>query len=228
MLIINLYIIFEMGTKVPVLSFVIIIAINFFYYLIMQIKKSNYKIIIILVIPLIIVSTLFITIYPKTSFHKNIVIHTNYLKKKHNNHINMNIFIDHIIFSERLSFEKKTRKAYENSSIIEKFVGIGYIENYATDNVRIKTIEIDYFDIFYRHGILGFIIFFIPIVYSIKSIIKNIKYESFKKINIITSIILIFVLALFQGHIFVTPANSIYVALILSLTLNNSFLYKNC
>ena len=40
------------------------------------------------------------------------------------------------------------------------------------------------------------------------------------KLNIILCIALIFILALFQGHILVTPSNSIYVALILSLEKN--------
>ena len=37
---------------------------------------------------------------------------------------------------------------------------------------NIETTEIDYFDLFYRHGIIGFIIFIIPIIYVLKDIIK--------------------------------------------------------
>ena len=48
-----------------------------------------------------------------------------------------------------------------------------------------------------------------------------------KTLNIGLSIILIFILALFQGHIFVNPANSIYVALILALAYNKSMVFKN-
>ena len=85
----------------------------------------------------------------------------------------------------------------------------------------------DYFDVFYRHGIFGFIIFFYPLVYVLKGILSN-KYKLNKKtLNIGLSIILIFILALFQGHIFVNPANSIYVALILALTYNKSMVFKN-
>ena len=53
------------------------------------------------------------------------------------------------------------------------------------------------------------------------------KYKLNKKtLNIGLSISLIFILALFQGHIFVNPANSIYVALILALTYNKSMKFK--
>lgn len=67
---------------------------------------------------------------------------------------------------------------------------------------------------------LGFIIFFLPIVYVLKDIIKNKNKIDKYKLNIILCIALIFILALFQGYILVTPSNSIYVALILSLEKN--------
>lgn len=219
---INLYVVFSMGTKVPVLSLVLIILINLIYYLINLIKKHELKKLGIIFIPIIIIFISSIMIVPKTSFYKNLVIHINYLEKKDNGKITANHIIDHFIFSQRLTFEEKTRKSYVKSNALEKIVGIGYIENYSTDNIRLKMIEIDYFDIFYRHGPIGFIIFFIPVIYVLKGIFKNIKYKEYKKLNIIISISLIFILALFQGHILITPANSIFVALILSLTHNNS------
>ena len=220
-LVINLLVIFGIGTKVPVLSFIIVIGINILYYLISLIKKHNYKKLFILLIPIIFILTSTIIIIPKTSFYKNIVIHINYLEKKDNGNISMNHIIDHFIFSQRLTFEKKTRKAYVKSNITQKIFGIGYIENYGTDNIRLKTVEIDYFDILYRHGIIGFILFFIPVIYAIKSIIKNFKYKSYKKLNVILVICLIFLLALFQGHIFTSPSNGVFVALVLSLINSN-------
>ena len=225
--IINLYVIFSIGTKVPVLSFMLVLGINILYYLIYLAKKHNYKILIIILIPTLLITALSIVIFPKTSFYKNIVIHINYLEKKDNGHISTNHIIDHFIFSERLTFEEKTRKAYNKSTMLEKVFGIGYIENYSTDKVRLKTVEIDYFDIFYRHGIIGFIIFFTPIIIVLHGIIKNIKYKKKEKLNIILSICLIFILALFQGHILVTPSNSIFAALILALSYNNSYSFKN-
>lgn len=225
--IINLFVILSIGTKVPVLSFILIIGINVTYYFINLLKKKQYKKIMIITLPFIMVIAAAMIIFPKTSFYKNLEIHINYLEKKDNGKISTWHLIDHFIFSQRLTFEEKTRKAYNKSSISEKIFGIGYIENYATDNVRLKTIEIDYFDVFYRHGIVGFIIFFTPIIYILKGIIQKNKKINYKTLNIYISISLIFILALFQGHILVTPANSIYVALILSLIYNNAFVYKN-
>ena len=218
--IINLYVIFGIGTKVPVLSFIIIVITNIIYYMISLVKKQQYKKLSIIILPIIIIIALSVSIFPKTSFYKNIVIHINYLEEKDNGNISTQHIVDHFIFSQRLTFEEKTRKAYNESSFLEKVFGIGYIENYSTDKVRLKTVEIDYFDVFYRHGIIGFILFFTPVIYVIYKIIKDIKNINYRNLNIILSIVLILLLALFQGHIFVTPANSIYVALILALTYN--------
>ena len=41
-------------------------------------------------------------------------------------------------------------------------LGIGYVENYGTLTENRKTIEIDPFDIVFRHGIIGFLIYMIP------------------------------------------------------------------
>ncbi len=222
LLLINMYVIFTVGTKVPVFSFIIILSVNLLYYLISILQKKDYKKIKIMLIPIILVIGISIYMFPKTTFYKNIIIHINFLEKKDNGNITTKHLIDHFIFSERLTFEERTRKAYNKSNILEKVFGIGYIENYATDKIRLKTIEIDYFDIFYRHGLVGFVLFFIPIIYILKNKIK-IRHYNYVKLNIILSLILIFTLALFQGHIFVTPNNSIFVALILSLTYNNSY-----
>ena len=227
LLLINLYVILSIGTKVPVLSFIIIFIVNFVYYLINLIKKKDYKKLKIIIAPIIILIITSLFIFPKTSFYKNLVIHITYLEEKDNGKIPITEFIDHFIFSQRLKKKKKTRKAYNESSILEKTFGIGYIENYDTEKERNKTIEIDYFDVFYRHGIVGFIIFFIPIIYVLKKITKTFKNLNFVKLNLLLSVILIFLLAFFQGHIFVTPANSIYVALILALIYNNAFEFKN-
>ncbi len=222
---INLYVIFGIGTKVPVLSFILIITINLSYYIIALIKKRNHKQLVIIILPIIMVIIAGALLFPKTSFYKNLVIHINYLEEKDNGNISTKHIIDHFIFSQRLTFEEKTRKNYLKSSVLEKIFGIGYIENYATDKLSLKTVEIDYFDVFYRHGIIGFILFFTPIVYVIKEILKRIKKIDYKTLNYIISISLCIILALFQGHIFVTPANSLYVALVFSLVYNNSFVY---
>lgn len=219
---INLYTIFNIGTKTPVLSFFIVIFVNAIYFIFYLVKKYNYK---KLIIPLFSSFVIFVIgfsllVIPKTSFYKNLVIHINFLEKQNNGNINLSHFVDHFIFSERLSFAKKTQNFYCKSSYLEKLFGIGYMN--FQDKTFYKTIEIDYLDVFYRHGLVGFLLFFLPIIFIIKNIIKKNKGVNKKNLNIYLSILMILLIALFQGHIFVNPSTSIFAALILSLSYNNS------
>ena len=79
-------------------------------------------------------------------------------------------------------------------------------------------IEMDYFDILFRHGIIGFILYIsIFIYFLVKSIkhtisLKNIPY----KICMSLSLFLITFLALMTGHVLLAPSVSIFVALLLT------------
>lgn len=207
-----LYVFLSIGTKVPILSLLIILIFIFTYFMfyIFKSKKYNYLIYVLLFIITFILLLVFVV--PKTSFYKNILIHLEFLNIKSFKDLLSFDVIDHFIFSQRLSFLNNSFSSYKNADLISKILGIGYIENYNTSLMSIKMIEMDYFDILIRHGI-GFILFFIPIII----VFKNIKKLDNKFIYL--SIFLIFVLALFSGHVLITPATSIYVALILAITL---------
>lgn len=203
------YILLNIGTKTPVLCVMLILLLNIIYFIITDKRKRNY-----LIIASIIVISIGIYFIPKTSFYKNIQIHLDFLNV--NNPIDIlkdENLIDHFIFSQRLTFLKRTNTSYLKSPLTSKIIGIGYIENYATDKLNTKIIEMDYFDIFYRHGIFGTLLFFYPLYMFLRR--KNEKQkDNYKKLNNYTSIFLIFLLALFSGHIFVTPSTSIFVCLI--------------
>ncbi len=216
----TLYVFASIGTKVPVLSLLICIITTLLYYIIKWSKEKNIKNISISIIATALLIIISVIALPKTSFYKNIQIHKNYLGI--NNYLEIfkdyNL-IDHFIFSQRLTFLKNTHNNYKKSNILEKIIGIGYIENYGTDNVSLKTIEIDYFDILYRNGIIGFIMY-IYILYSY--ILKEKQKEKRKKLlntQYSTSILLILLLSLFSGHVLVAPPVSIFVALILTIIL---------
>lgn len=210
-----IYVFLSMGTKVPLLSLIICAITTLLFYIIKWIKEKQNKKLLITTISTIIVTLTSIIIIPKTTFYKNIQIHKEYLGFKSYTEILTNYkLLDHFVFSERLTFLNNTFNNYKKSNIIEKAIGIGYIENYGTDKISTKTIEIDYYEILFRNGIIGFIIFFnilIPII------IKRIKEKEITLENIETklSIILILLLGLFSGHILITPAVSIFVAIIL-------------
>ena len=210
-----LYSVFSLGTKTPVLGLGIILFFNLLYYVYKLFKSKKKKSIVIIFSSLILLCGVSAYVIPKTSFYENLKIHYNFLKKN-DVKIFSKEFLDHFVFSQRLSMEEKTRHNYNISPIQEKVFGIGYIENYSTDSVNLKIVEMDYFDIFYREGIIGFILFFIPVIYMIVMFFKN-NSINFVSVNMFISVILIMLLALFQGHIFITPAISIFVALILNM-----------
>lgn len=210
-----LYSVFSLGTKTPVLGLGIILFVNLLYYIYKLFKSKKKKSIIIIFGSLILLCGVSVYVIPKTSFYENLKIHYNFLKKN-DVKVFSKEFLDHFVFSQRLSMEERTRHNYNISPIQEKVFGIGYIENYSTDSVNLKIVEMDYFDIFYREGIVGFIVFFLPVIYMIVMFFKN-SSINFVSVNMFISILLIMLLALFQGHIFITPAISIFVALILNM-----------
>lgn len=210
-----LYSIFSLGTKTPVLGLGIILFFNLLYYVYKLFKSKKKKSIVIIFSSLILLCGVSAYVIPKTSFYENLKIHYNFLKKN-DVKVFSKEFLDHFVFSQRLSMEERTRHNYNKSPIQERIFGIGYIENYSTDSVNLKIVEMDYFDIFYREGIIGFILFFIPVIYMIVMFFKN-NSINFVSVNMFISILLIMLLALFQGHIFITPAISIFVALILNM-----------
>ena len=213
LLISTLYIFLSIGTKTPLISLIICIMTTFIYYLYTWIKNKNYKNIIISTTISIISIISIITIIPNTSFYKNIEIHKEYLGITNYFEILKNYeLIDHFIFSQRLSFLNNTSTNYKHADTLQKLFGIGYIENYGTDKVSTKMIEIDYFDILYRQGIIGSIIFtYIILSFYKKTNLKN----SLLKLELKTSILLILLLALFTGHILNSPSASIFVTTII-------------
>ena len=130
------------------------------------------------------------------------------------------------VVSGRNLFLKNNMQEYNNSNIMNKAVGIGYADKNEHGYFDRKTVEIDFCDIFFLQGILGCILFFIPIIIIIGMIIKKF-FVKFKKsildediISMITALALCIFVALFAGHTFVAPAVSIYIAIILA-RLNN-------
>ena len=221
-----LYSILTLGTKVPLMSLVIVIFFNLIYLIYKLFLNNDIKKIFISLITTAILIILSIILIPKTTFYENIKIHLNYLGVEKPIQIITDIdVIDRFIFSDRLSFLSNTKSNYDNSSISSKLLGIGYIENYSSDNVSTKMIEIDYYDIFYRHGLIGFIIFFTPVLVITYKIIKKANINNFNSLNKFISILLIYLLSLFSGHILTVPNVSIFVTLILCTTLFKDSLY---
>lgn len=212
MSILYLVVILTIGTKTPLLSFCITILSAILWLWIRSIKRKNYKVIFASLIAILVLSVGIISILPKTNFYKNIKVHMNYLKVDDlADVLEKPRLIDHFIFSQRLTFLDKKQALYEKANTYQKLFGIGYLKGKKVA----KAVEMDYFDIFYSHGLVGCLIFFIAYVYVLINILKNRKKLNFSQYMLYISLILIIFLSLFTGHIITAPSVSIIVIMII-------------
>lgn len=211
--IIYIIVILTIGTKTPLLTLLITIVFSYLYYMSTCIKKKTYKPLVVSGLVIIAVLCSLLLVIPKTNFYKNIKVHLDYLEVD-------NVFevfkeqelVDHFIFSQRLTFLEKKAALYSDSSLYENLFGIGY----TNDNETTKLIEMDYFDILYSHGIVGFILFFTIYFLTLYKISKDKQRLTFERYMLKLSIFLILILSLFTGHIITAPAVSL-IAIILIL-----------
>lgn len=210
--ILYLYIILTIGTKTPLLSLGITIFFAYLWFIYKEIKQKKYKPIGISLIALIVFIIGLILILPKTTFYKNIETHLNYLKLDNVTEVFENEhLVDHFIFSSRLSFLEDRQTDYMKSNMYQKLFGIGYLKN----NKEAKAVEMDYFDIYYSHGIIGFILFFGIYGYIFYLIMKDRRKLDFEQYMLYVSVLLSIFLSFFTGHIITAPAVSILVTVLL-------------
>jgi len=117
---------------------------------------------------------------------------------------------DALVLGRRLLYLSNVNDLYVKSPINEKFIGMGY------HNKINKNVEMDFFDVFYSNGIIGFIIYFIPIIYIIKNRIKLKEKNRFIYINKYYTLLLIFMLTLITGHVITEPNVSLFVSIIIA------------
>jgi len=187
---------FNIGSKIIIISLLVSIIYN--VILVLKNKNLNKKYLVIGIILLV----LSICIIPRTNIYYNIILHLNYLGINSFKDIFSYNFFNRFIFSDRLTYLINTNDIYIKSSILEKLLGIGFIHNYSSDLISFKMIEMDFFDIFYSLGIIGFLIYLKPLIKGIKTM--NNKLFKF-------SVIMSLIMAFLMGHTLVAPSVSIFI-----------------
>lgn len=218
----------EIGTKVAFVSIAVLIVLTLILSIIKLIRKEIkgfYK----QVIALLLIGLLTFLFFGNTSIGKN--LHINPIsfgkqssiekpetpvespeKKEPSKDIN-------VILSGRSDFFKSDLKKYNNSSISDKLVGLGYISPKKDIVQERKLVEIDYFDVFFCHGILGTLIYIIPLAVLIVICVKNFfakfvnNMRNHTLILMIYSVLIGFGIALMAGHVFTAPAVSMFLIL---------------
>jgi hypothetical protein len=190
--------IFILGTKTPFISLVICSL----YYIFKEVNKKD----IIKVSVMSLISLVFIfVVIPLTPLYKNVIIHASFLKLNNISElIEKPELFDHFVLGSRLQFLNSNAEIYLNSTINDKLLGIGYIENS-------KLAEMDFNDILFRQGIIGFIVYFGTIFYVF---LNKLIYKKY-----ILPITLIILISGIVGHVMTAPAVSTFAAYILCLAI---------
>ena len=211
---IYLYVILTIGTKTPLLSLGITIFFTYLWFIHQEIKLKRVKRVAISIILLLIFIAGMIVILPKTNFYKNIETHLEFLEVDNITEVFKDKkLIDHFIFSERLTFLENRYKDYRDENNYLQLFGIGYLK----DGKDTKAIEMDYFDIYYSQGLIGFIIYFGIYGYFFALIMKRRKRLDFTQYMLYISVVLSVLLSFITGHIITAPAVSILLVVLLIL-----------
>ena len=193
------------GTRLPLIIFLICVLYIFIKKLIRDIKCKNINYTNIIIFLLFIIA--FIIKFKETPLWKNFVIHVKYLKLENPLEVFTSFkLFDHFVFNRRLTFLKNANKLIKKSCLSNKLFGLGFLKKY---------VEMDMFDIFYVFGLIGFIILVIAILFIIKNLRnrKDIYY---------LPIFIILITSLLSGHVILSPN----VSLIASVVIVNTYYKK--
>lgn len=238
------------GTKVGYGACILVLVVAFFMKLIelFQTRKTNiFKLNILkssllgILILLLIIITPFAPIYYNTLSHMNLlgielpsdntqVDESDQPKSNTKEQTNTkpqepisNEQVENLLLSSRELFLENQKNEFINAPFSQKMFGMGYAGNYTTEP---KMVEMDFYDLFFSFGIIGFLVLMAPIVYFVirimNFVLSNLKEVfNFKYSMYASSLLLAFGIAFMAGHVMTAPAVSIYIAAILSFLVVN-------
>lgn len=127
--------------------------------------------------------------------------------------------IEQAILSSRNLYRDSVKESYIKSDFLDKMIGIGYYIVDEEGETTNKLIEMDFHDIYYRHGFIGSIIYFLPLIYMAVLLLVGF-FKDFKKnmsrydlVSFCYSILIGLLVGALSGHVLTSPAVSIYVAI---------------
>ena len=204
LIILNIFSLTLIGTKVSLFS-LIIITISMFLLFTKKYKVKSKESIISFAIGLI--SLVFI-LFNNTSYDifKRVSLNQTAFKNYDDNYIS-------ILLSNRDNTLINKYNDFKNKNLLIKTFGMGFI-----NNNECKSIEMDIFDILFSYGYIGFIIYFIPLIYYLSKIKKSFTID---KLICIFGILLSLSISFICGHTLSAPSVSIYISIFISLLSKN-------
>lgn len=123
------------------------------------------------------------------------------------------------VFNNRIVFSIPVSRHYMSSSWVEKLFGVGYVNRSDAVYDIEEAIEIDIVTIFLRHGVVGFVLYFVPaftLAFWAISRIFSSKRDIKKRDCVLVSlfgIAVAFGMSVLAGHVLIAPAVSVYIAI---------------
>ena len=170
----------EIGTKVPFISLILLICVVLYSCIVKLPNRIERKVNIrnLIATLITIVGILLVLPFSPIAYNLgnvyNIAIPNVFSlgnKQKPNTEPNKNLQtkeeVQTAVYSSRNVYLAENLEKYKDSNSIKKFFGIGYLrEQPETKEItELKLVEIDYYDIFICHGIVGAIVYLIPFIY---------------------------------------------------------------
>jgi len=126
--------------------------------------------------------------------------------------------VENLVYSGREKFLSVQRHYFREAPLSQKIFGMGYGGNYQKSA---KLVEMDFYDLFFSFGILGFILYFLPfglfLLRAILLFLKNLPQSfSISNVMIAVGILLGVGISYTAGHVLTAPGVSIYLALLMS------------
>lgn len=210
------------GTKTSMLGLLIPTLVFLFYYLIRFKSKRKQFIMTAIILVIIVISSPNLPVVQniKDSISRyNVRENTEEIDEDYSTEV-----VSSVLLSDRDYYEKKIIKIYNKADFVDKLFGIGFTNRTEIDDEHIeKLIEMDFHDIFYRHGIIGFVIYILPFVLiTIKVILLCLKHKL--RLNV-KQLILGYIpyiglaISLTAGHVLGAPAVAFYLVLTFALLL---------
>ncbi|WP_099354850.1 O-antigen ligase family protein [Fredinandcohnia onubensis] len=246
---------FAVGTKVGFAACLLVLLLAFFMVIIDLFKSRKTtmaKTLRLRSTLLLLIIILFIGITPFTPIYKNTIVHLNILgislnvdteqNNSNSEHPPATINnttpnpqeqeitkekVENLLLSSREIYLDKLQTDFENAPLLQKLFGMGYAGNFTEEA---KMVEMDFYDIFFSFGIIGFTVFFLPLlVLFIKILVATFanfnKIFTTKYLMYFSSLLLALGIAFSAGHVLTAPAVSIYISAILGYLVVDLKLY---
>lgn len=231
-----------MGTKVSYLGLILVVLLVIILYILNNWSAKNKKEIFVLPFILILLTILVCNISPtiknlEGSIDRNSELVTDEkieeddktFKYEDISDLIKNEKINKIVkiaLNGRDKFFLMNYSIYEESSLVDKLFGLSWSDRKKFDyTFERKLIEIDYLDIVIHYGIIGFIIYFLPLCYFIINVFKRISKKDYETWFYLLILFIGLAISALAGHVLAAPAVSIYLILIM-LIISNNLKYK--